>query len=211
METNQSSAEELKTIRKMMEESTKFLSLSGLSGLFPGLFAIAGAVVVWFMVLDSGNISYAEASESIAGKSLTEIKIQLVIVAMSVLLLSLASAFYFSYRNAKQTGRSMFTPVARRLLVSLLIPLAAGGLLAIILLVQNQIQLIIPVFLIFYGLSLVNAGKFTYNEIFYLGILEIITGLISTVFPAQGRLFWVVGFGILHIVYGIMMYRKYEV
>ena len=211
METNQSSAEELKTIRKMMEESTKFLSLSGLSGLFPGLFAIAGAVVVWFMVLDSGNISYAEASESIAGKSLTEIKIQLVIVAMSVLLLSLASAFYFSYRNAKQTGRSMFTPVARRLLVSLLIPLAAGGLLAIILLVQNQIQLIIPVFLIFYGLSLVNAGKFTYNEIFYLGILEIITGLISSVFPAQGLLFWVVGFGILHIVYGIMMYRKYEV
>jgi len=211
METNQSSAEELKTIRKMMEESTKFLSLSGLSGLFPGLFAIAGAVVVWFMVLDSGNISYAEASESIAGKSLIEIKIQLVIVAMSVLFLSLASAFYFSYRNARQTGRSMFTPVARRLLVSLLIPLAAGGLLAIILLVQNQIQLIIPVFLIFYGLSLVNAGKFTYNEIFYLGILEIITGLISTVFPAQGLLFWVVGFGILHIVYGIMMYRKYEV
>ena len=211
METNQSSAEELKTIRKMMEESTKFLSLSGLSGLFPGLFAIAGAVVVWFMVLDSGNISYAEASESIAGKSLIEIKIQLVIVAMSVLFLSLASAFYFSYRNARQTGRSMFTPVARRLLVSLLIPLAAGGLLAIILLVQNQIQLIIPVFLIFYGLSLVNAGKFTYNEIFYLGILEIITGLISSVFPAQGLLFWVVGFGILHIVYGIMMYRKYEV
>lgn len=211
METNQSSAEELKTIRKMMEESTKFLSLSGLSGLFPGLFAIAGAVVVWFMVLDSGNISYAEASESIAGKSLTEIKIQLVIVAISVLFLSLASAFYFSYRNAKQTGRSMFTPVARRLLVSLLIPLAAGGLLAIILLIQNQIQLIIPVFLIFYGLSLVNAGKFTYNEIFYLGILEIITGLISSVFPAQGLLFWVVGFGILHIVYGIMMYRKYEV
>ena len=65
-------------------------------------------------------------------------------------------------------------------------------------------------FLIFYGLALLNAGKFTYGEIFYLGILEIITGLIAALLPSQGLIFWIVGFGILHIVYGLVMYRKYE-
>jgi predicted lysophospholipase L1 biosynthesis ABC-type transport system permease subunit len=51
MDKNITSADELKTIRKIMEESTRFLSLSGLSGIFAGFFAIAGAMVAWFIIL----------------------------------------------------------------------------------------------------------------------------------------------------------------
>jgi len=64
--------------------------------------------------------------------------------------------------------------------------------------------------LIFYGLALVDAGKFTYGEVFYLGILEIITGLVSAFFPSLGLFFWIFGFGVLHVIYGLVMYRKYE-
>ena len=204
MKNNISSADELKTIRKMMEESTKFLSLSGFSGLFLGLFALAGAIVAWFLILGGGE----DFDMNSPG---TTTWLLLSVDALAVLALSLAAGFWFSWRNAKKAGKNFWNPASKRLLVSLFIPLAAGGLFAFILMLGNQSGLIIPVFLIFYGMALVNAGKFTYSDIFYLGILEIITGLIAAVFPSQGLLFWGFGFGILHIVYGIMMYRKYEI
>jgi len=211
MKNNTSSAEDLRTIRKIMEESTKFLSLSGLSGVFIGLFAIAGAAIAWFIILDGGNINYEEYLNNMSDKEAASIRWQIAISALTVLLLSVATAIFFSFRNAKRSGYRLLTPASKRLLINLSVPLASGGTFALILAFQNHVQLIIPVFLIFYGLALINAGKFTYGEIFYLGVAEILTGLVSTLFPGQGLLFWILGFGILHIVYGIMMYRKYQV
>lgn len=210
MENNPSSAEDLKTIRKIMEESTRFLSLSGLSGVFLGLFAIAGALISRFLLFSNGNISLDDYFNNLPGQETEAIRLKMVIIAVSVLLLSLVTATGFSVRKAQRSGVSLWTPVSKRLYASLFLPLVAGGLFALILLFQNNIQLIIPVFLIFYGLALISAGKFTYGEIFYLGILEIITGLVAALFPSQGLIFWIVGFGILHIVYGLFMYRKYE-
>jgi hypothetical protein len=92
----------------------------------------------------------------------------------------------------------------------MLIPLVTGGIFIIVLLIQNQIQLIVPGLLIFYGLALVNSSKFTLDEVFYLGILEIITGLVSAFFSGWGIIFWILGFGVLHIIYGVVMYRKYD-
>jgi hypothetical protein len=210
MRKNQTSAEELKTIRKIMEESSKFLSLSGVSGVFLGSYAIAGALIACFLILDNGNIRFDEYFKSSSYEGTVSIRWQLIIDALSVLLLSLATAFYFSFKKVKRLEKSFWTPVSKRLFINLLIPLAAGGSFVLILLIQNNIQMVIPGLLIFYGIALVNGSKFTYNEIFYLGILEIITGLVSAFFPAQGVIFWIFGFGILHIVYGIFMYRKYE-
>jgi hypothetical protein len=191
MEKNITSADELKTIRKIMEESTRFLSLSGLSGIFAGIFAIAGALVAWSL-------------------KPPVLKWQLIADASAVLILSIIFTLWFSQRKALRAGKPLWTPVLRRLMVNMMVPLVAGGLFIIILLLQGHVQLIVPGMLIFYGLALVNAGKFTYGEIFYLGLLEIITGLFSALFPEQGIYFWAFGFGILHIVYGLFMYRKYD-
>ncbi len=210
MENNPSSAEDLKTIRKIMEESTRFLSLSGLSGVFLGLFAIAGALIARFLVFNSGNISFDDYFNNLPGRQTEALRLKMLIIAGSVLLLSLVTATGFSVRKARRSGVSLWTPVSKRLYASLFLPLVTGGLFSLILLFQNYIQLIIPVFLIFYGLALISAGKFTYGEIFYLGILEIITGLAAALYPSQALIFWIFGFGILHIVYGLIMYRKYE-
>jgi hypothetical protein len=210
MENNPSSAEDLKTIRKIMEESTRFLSLSGLSGVFLGLFAIAGALIARFLVFNNEIISNDNYFNILPGQDTDNIRMKMVFIAVSVLLLSMVTAIAFSIRKAKRSGVSLWTPVSKRLYASLFLPLLAGGVFALILLFQNHIQLIIPVFLLFYGLGLISAGKFTYGEIFYLGILEIIAGLAAALFPAQGLIFWIIGFGILHIVYGLFMYRKYE-
>jgi len=210
MENNSKSVEDIKTIRRIMEESSRFLSLSGLSGVFAGSFAIAGALVAYFFILNSGNIQYDEYFRSLSLKETLTLRLQLAAVATVVLILSAVFAFYFSVKKAKHEGKNFWTPVSKRLLVNLLIPMITGGLLVIILMLQNQIQLIAPCFLIFYGLGLVNAGKFTYNEVFYLGLLEILTGLFAALFPDHGLILWVFGFGILHIIYGVFMYRKYE-
>jgi hypothetical protein len=64
--------------------------------------------------------------------------------------------------------------------------------------------------LIFYGLALINASKYTYNDIRYLGISELLIGLCSTLFLGYGLFFWAAGFGLAHIVYGALMYFKYD-
>jgi hypothetical protein len=210
MDKNVSSADELKTIRKIMEESTRFLSLSGLSGIFAGIFAIAGALVAWLLILRNDTIWHDELFRSPGNKEALAMRWQLIADALLILILSVLFTLWFSKRKANQAGKTLWTPVLKRLVANMMVPLVSGGIFIIILLIQNQIRLIVPGMLIFYGLALVNAGKFTYGEVFYLGILEIITGLLATLFPALGLYFWAFGFGILHIVYGLVVYRKYD-
>ncbi|HNW57422.1 MAG TPA: hypothetical protein PLR88_01560 [Bacteroidales bacterium] len=210
MDKNLSSADEIKAIKKIMEESSRFLSLSGLSGVFAGSFAIIGAAVAYFLILQNGSIHYDDYFRNLTGEETVSLRWQFVFDAAAVLLFSVLFSFIFSLKKAKRDGKRFWTPASKKMLINLLIPLVTGGIFVLILLIQNFIQLVVPGFLIFYGLGLINAGKFTYNEIFYLGILEIITGLVSSVFPEYWIIFWIFGFGILHIVYGVFMYRKYE-
>jgi hypothetical protein len=210
MENNSSSAEDLKTIRKIMEESSRFLSLSGLSGIFAGSFAIIGALVAWLFILDKGIAIQGINETTMLAGSLPVMRIQLLAIALTVLLLSVSVSLALSAKKARKAGKNIWTPVSKRLLINFLVPLATGGFLIIIFLIRDEIQLISPGMLIFYGLALVNAGKFTYGEIFYLGLLQIVTGLLAAVFPQWGFWLWVFGFGLLHIVYGFVMYRKYE-
>lgn len=196
METKDYS-DDIKTIKRIMEESSRFLSLSGLSGIFAGLLAFAGGLIAQFWILR---------------KDLTEspLKNLLALDAMIVLVLALAGSFYFSIRTAQKKGLKIWTPVSRRLLVNLFLPLISGAFLILILYIENHWKLIVPVMLIFYGLALINAGKFTYSEVFYLGLAELVTGFLAAVFQETPLLFWMIGFGALHVIYGLIMYRKYQ-
>lgn len=210
MKNDSKSFEDIKAIRKIMEESSRFLSLSGLSGVFAGVTAIAGALVAYFIILDNGSIQYEDYLRGLSLQETLVIRWQIIADAAIVLILSVLFGFCFSKKKAKRDGKNFLTPISKRLLINLFIPLVTGGVFIIVLLLQNYIHLIIPGFLIFYGLALVNAGKFTFGEIFYLGILEIITGLVSAFVPGLGLIFWIFGFGVLHIIYGLAVYRKYE-
>ena len=209
MKNETESLEDLKAIRKIMEESGRFLSLSGLSGVFAGLTAIAGAMFAYFIILDNGSIQYNEYFRSLSQKETFPVRWQLIADAAIVLLLSVLFSFYFSLKKARKTGKSFRSPVSTRMLLNFLIPLVTGGIFIIALMAHNHVQLIVPCFLIFYGLALVNAGKFTLGEVFYLGLLEIITGLVSVFIPGWGLIFWIFGFGLLHIIYGLAMFRRY--
>jgi len=210
MEKRSDYYDDIKTIKKIMEESSRFLSLSGLSGLFAGLSAVAGGLVAHFSILKYKSLFINESLTNLSEKDFAPIKIQLIADAAIVLIFALAISFYFSYRSSQRRGHKIWSPVSQRFLLSLLIPLVTGAFFILILFIEKQWQLIVPSMLIFYGLALISAGKFTYSEVFYLGLAEILTGFCAAVFQGPTVLFWIIGFGFLHIGYGLFMYRKYE-
>lgn len=211
MEKNSSKPnEDLQTIRDIMERSSKFLSLSGLSGVFAGACALMGAAVAWWLIPVTGSIPsdgfvLAPDTAPISGPVL-----YLALDAILVLVFAFWGAVYFSQRKARKAGLKFWTLATRRLLVHLLIPLTTGGIFILILVFRNHLELAAPVMLIFYGLSLVNAGKFTFTEIHYLGLTEIALGLLAGIFVQQSLLFWAMGFGLMHLVYGGVMYYRHE-
>jgi len=207
-------SDELKTlseIRDIMERSSRFLSLSGMSGVFAGVFALMGVLVTylhygWSLYdneLHSDSATFgATAMRGVYGFTILHGTI--------VLAASLAAGFYFTSRKARKQGLKMWDSTARRMAINLFIPLAAGGILCLALIAHNSIEFLVPSTLLFYGLALINASKYTLSEIRYLGICEIVLGLLSSFIVSYNLLFWAVGFGILHIVYGWKMYSKYE-
>ena len=211
MKTNSTSPrEDLQTIREIMERSSKFLSLSGLSGIFAGVCALIGAAIAWFFMLDSGQLHYDEYMRIPGGWSTSGIRFYLALDAILVLGIAALGAFYFSHRKARKAGQQFWTNTTKRLLVHLMIPLVSGGIFTLILVFRNNMELVASVMLIFYGLSLVNAGKFTFSELHYLGLTEIVLGIMAGVFINHGLLFWTIGFGLMHIVYGTAMYYRHE-
>ena len=198
--------QDLSAIRSMMERSSRFISLSGLSGVAAGLTALIGGGYAYFLVREQGRDYLSHASMSYSWGFIT----RLIILAFIILVLALSLATYFTVRKSKKAGLNIWTAATRQLLSGLFVPLVIGGTCCLALLYHGHIELLAPATLIFYGLSLINASKYTYTEIYYLGILEAVLGLISAFLVGYGLIFWMLGFGVLHIVYGILMQRKYR-
>ena len=202
----------LAEIRSMMERSSRFISLSGLSGVCAGIFALLGAaaafVYLGFSPFEGGNV--IERGLIGSGKWGMAPRTFFLLDALVVLALALASGIYFTTRNAKAKGQRIFDPLTYRLLVNLAIPLATGALFCVALLRYNLAALVAPTTLVFYGLALLNGSKYTFNDIRYLGISEILLGLLGLFIPGYGLELWAIGFGVLHIVYGLVMYNRYE-
>lgn len=197
---------DLASIRSMMERSGKFLSLSGLSGVMAGVYALIGATLAYRMIYypysPFGLRFYYVNEEEVIGN--------LLVIAIMVLVLSIGTGLFLSYRKAKKLNLSIWNTSSQHLIINLLIPLVTGGLFILILLSRGYLIIVASSCLIFYGLALVNASRFTVDEIRYLGFCEILLGLASALLPGYGLVFWAIGFGVLHIVYGTVMHYRYD-
>lgn len=213
MEKNQDELKALVEIRDMMQRSSRFISLSGLSGVFSGLFALIGAALAYWKTQSSSWLIRAEDTEFGTGQIVRidwSVVIFLLIDAIAVLILSILVSYYLTSRKARKKQQPIWGPYSRQLLVNLSIPLLTGGVFCIILFSHSLIAFIAPSTLIFYGLALINAGKYAFEEISYLGITEILIGLIALLFLGKGLIFWAIGFGLVHIIYGILMYIRHD-
>jgi hypothetical protein len=201
---------QLTEIRAIMERSSRFLSLSGLSGVGAGVVALAGAGVgYWWLDQQFGSGGFArlasgtEAERSAALPFLMGLAGAMVVAALIV-------AFFFTQRRAAQQGVTLWGTAARRLALSLTAPLVAGGVFCLALYGHGAVALIVPAMLLFYGLALLSASKYTLNEIRALGYLQAALGLASLTAPGFGLAFFAAGFGVAHIGYGLLMFNRYE-
>jgi hypothetical protein len=202
--------QQIQEIRSMMERSSRFISLSGLAGVFAGFFALAGAGAFYIFINKNLNYGYADLAGRIDINLQPSLVTFCILDATAVITASLLFAIFFTTQKAKSVGQKIWDATAQRLIVNLSIPLIAGGLYCLVLLKYGWFGLIAPTTLIFYGLALLNASKYTLEEIRWLGLSEVLLGLIGCFFIGYGITLWVLGFGILHIIYGLMMYARYD-
>lgn len=198
--------EDLSHIRSMMERSSRFISLSGLSGVFAGLAAIIGAVYVYFVFQREG-IDYFDGERNIYSQALVK---ELIVTGALILFAALLSGYIFTASKSKKKGLKIWDATTRRLLITFAIPLVTGGIVCLALLYHHFFAFIAPATLIFYGLGLVSAERYTLTDIKYLGYCQIVLGLLSLFFLGWGLMAWTIGFGVLHIVYGLIMHKKYK-
>lgn len=197
---------ELASIRSLMERSSRFLSLSGLSGVMAGIYALIGAFTGYSIVTKK----YGSLTISDSYSDNPQIYHQLLLIATIILLLSVLTCLILSIREAKKKNENYWNPVSKRLISSMAIPLFTGGLFIIILLLKADYQLIASACLIFYGLSLISASQYTFSDVKWLGLCQIALGLLAALMPESGLWFWAFGFGFLHIIYGSVMHFKYN-
>jgi hypothetical protein len=203
MKEEQDYLKDIAAMRTLMERSSRFLSLSGLAGILAGVYALAGAWIAQRVIgFEPGKTDLPFDREGLV--------LRLSGLALVVLFLALGTAVFLSMRKAGKLGEKIWNPVSRRLLTYMAVPLIAGGFLMLILAARGEVFLLAPASLLFYGLSLFNAGNFTYAEVRSLGLLQAALGLTGFAFPDYGLLCWAIGFGVLHIAYGIYMYYRYE-
>lgn len=198
--------EDLVHIRSMMERSSRFISLSGLSGVFAGLSALLGGVYV-YQLFKANGIEYFEDNHQLYSTSLIT---ELILTAFVILFFALAFGVFFTVRKSKKLNLPIWTSATKNMLFNLAIPLIAGAVFCFALVYHQMFILVAPSTLIFYGLALLNAEKYTYSDIKYLGFSEVILGSIALFFVGYGLVFWILGFGILHIFYGLLLFKKYK-
>ncbi len=203
---NEKYINDLNEIKEMMNRSSRFVSLSGLSGILAGVYALIGASFAYAILYENTSIT-SDYKNLIISQSNA---IKLVAIAFTVLVLSIVTGFVFSVSKAKKQNESVWNMASKRLLVNFLIPLATGGFFILFIIEKEFLVLVVPSTLLFYGLACLNASKYTLGYIRYLGLSMIILGLLSTWFLGYGLLFWALGFGGCHILYGSLMYFKYD-
>jgi len=192
---------DLTEIKDLMNRSSRFISLSGLSGILAGVYALIGAAMAYYIVTNSAR-GYLILDGTIFNIC--------VFILFMIAFLSVVTAIFLTTRKAKKNNEKIWDKSSRRLLINFLVPLIVGGIYILIILDQQKYGQSGALMLIFYGLALVNASKYSIGDIRYLGYVEILLGLICALFPGYGFWLWVLGFGVMHIIYGTLMYYKYD-
>lgn len=203
---NQQHQEDLSHIRSMMERSSRFISLSGLSGVFAGLSALVGGLYA-YQLFEVNKVSYMDGFTYHQNVNFVS---ELFFIAIIVLFSALTFGIFFTIRKSRKYNLPIWTTATKKMLFNLAIPLIVGGVFCFALVCYNIYFLIAPSMLLFYGLALINAEKYTFSDIKYLGFCQLFLGCFSLFYVGYGLIFWIIGFGVLHILYGLVMFKKYK-
>lgn len=202
--------EDISEIKNMMSRSSRFISLSGLSGILAGCYALVGAGLAYMRLRDFSSANYDGLSGRSSAVWGTDIMRDLTAIALAVIVLAVVTGIMLTIKKAKKSHEKIWDVSSKRLVSNFLLPLLTGGAFCLVLIQYGIVGLVAPATLVFYGLACINASKYTMRDIRYMGLAFIGLGLIATQFIGYGLYFWALGFGACHIVYGALMYYKYD-
>lgn len=196
----------LNEIKSMMQRSSKFTSISGWSGIWVGFVGIISATIAYFGILENSSFysGYQEFTD------LSTIKIKLIFLSIITLVIALTGGFLFMIKKSNQDDIKFINPVTKRILKKFAFILIIGGIISLIFIKNLNLAYFAPSTLLFYGLALYTVERDTIIEMKYLAICEIILGLLAFYFIYNGLLFWFIGFGILHLIFGAYIIKKYD-
>ncbi len=178
----------LRFIRETMERASAFTGISGWGQVAIGVTAIVSAFI--------------------AARQLSFHSWLAVWVAEAVV--SLLIAGWSMDRKTRAAQMPLLSGPGRKVAFSLSPPLFVGGLLTVVLYQAGLISAIPGVWLLLYGTGVVTGGMFSVRIVPIMGLCFMALGAI-TLFsnPAFANWFLAAGFGGLHIVFGIIIARRY--
>ena len=194
----------LDDIRDMMSKSSRFQAISGWSiiviGVFAAIASLMAATVIGIVdVPFFGNLQrYATLN--------TPTKIQAAaVIALVLFTVCLLTVFIFAIVKSKRHNlRFTFDKRMAQMLLAFFIPLLAGGLFSMAMVLQHHYGLTSSIMLMFYGLALINCSHYTYPILRWLGYTELLIGIIDCFTMSHALLFWFLGFSVAHILFGII-------
>jgi hypothetical protein len=209
--TTEKYLKDIKEIKSLMNKSTRFISLSGMSGVMAGIYALIGSVIGYFIIQNAFRNGYTETLDRLFTTPWGQNpSFQILVVAAAVMFMAVVTAYFLTKAKATKHKQKIWTKQSIRLVVTFMVPLNIGAVFTLALLQNNLIGLVAPAMLVFYGLACMNAAHYTLGTVKYLGLSCAILGLINTQFIGYGLYFWAAGFGLCHIIYGAVMYYKYD-
>ena len=184
--------ESVNEIKELMEKSSRFVSLSGFTAIIAGIYALAGACTVAHVLTPDTRLIVALQTS--------------IVVAALVFVASAITAIILSYYKSKRISQKFFSRLTYRALWHFVLPLFAGGVLCLSMLWNGYYGILSSAMLVFYGLAQVNVSKYSYASLAWLGYAFILLGIVDSIVGGHSLLFWSIGFGGFHIIYGILFY-----
>jgi len=200
---NENPLDSLNEIKSMMERSSKFTNISGWTWIWVGFVGLISASIAYFIILEEEFRLYTLLPNA-------QRDINLVILLISTLIVACAGGFYFMINKTNKDGAKFINPTTKRILARFILVLLIGATICAALYMHLSFVYIAPTTLLFYGLALLNVEKDTILEIKYLAYSEIILGLLAFFLIYKGLLFWTIGFGLIHLIFGVWMVLKYD-
>ncbi|HVG16475.1 MAG TPA: hypothetical protein VM935_15995 [Chitinophagaceae bacterium] len=212
MDSQKEPVQALEEIKQMMDRSSRFVSLSGWSSTAAGICALiaTGAAHKKFNSYSVKGEEYQSPSDYTRDANLIQLDRELLVLAVITFTAAFLLAFLFTYLRSRKTGAPIWGFMARKVMVNMALPMIVGGVFIWRLTDFGVYGLVAPASLLFYGLALINASKFTISELRYLGYMQLLLGIVNLWATGYGLYFWAAGFGLLHIIYGLVIWNKYE-
>lgn len=201
----------LNDIREMMSKSSRFQSVSGWSIIIVGLYAAVASAMAAAVIGVGDWLPGFENLHRYANLNTPSRIRTAALIAIGLLALSLLTVFVFAIVKSKRHHlRFALDKRMMQMLLDFFVPLAAGGLLSMALVMQGHYGLTSSIMLLFYGLALINCSHYTYPVLRYLGYAELLIGVVDCFTMSHALLFWFLGFSVMHILFGIVYVLMFE-